>query len=404
MAVFVAVRLVGLDVFEADAFFALAGRFDGEVGAEALLDLACDFPAVAALDPERAAPGFAFACFFGVFFDVACFLAIRNKRSPDRAPVRDWRTFEPPNRTIRGEGRRSRSGNTSRMSLHVIVTAFNPDSALLERAVASALVCDSVERVTIVDDGSAAPVKCPVSDKRVEVVHRQNGGPSAARNTGLDRVRCDYAMMLDDDDELIAEGVAEVVSLATRLGAVGALVGRIEERDDGSVYSRLAPAEWAGKTMPCPGDAFRPIQIFNASGTLISRRAIDLGLRYDETLWVVEDREFIRRLADIGPIAISAGAAVRSGVRPGGVRLTSAANLVKRARGHQAMMSKWLDGESEPHFRVATLWLLNAMSRAGLSRDETFMALHAVARERGWIGPLRRLKFRSRAFFRRPSA
>ncbi|MBX3317121.1 MAG: glycosyltransferase family 2 protein [Phycisphaeraceae bacterium] len=290
------------------------------------------------------------------------------------------------------------------MSLHVIVTAFNPDPALLERAVASALFCDGVERVSIVDDGSAVPVKCPVSDKRVEIVHRQNGGPSAARNTGLDLVRSDHAMMLDDDDELIAEGVAEALSLATRLGAVGALVGRIEARHDGSVCSRLAPAEWAGKSMPRPGDAFRPIQIFNASGTLISRHAIDLGLRYEETLWVVEDREFIRRLAEVGPIAITQGAAVRSGVRPGGVRLTSAANLVKRAKGHASMMSKWLDAESEPHFRDATLWLLNAMSKSGLSRDATFVALYAEALERGWIGPLRRLKLRRRALFRRPSA
>lgn len=290
------------------------------------------------------------------------------------------------------------------MSLHVIIAAYNPDSALLERAVASALFCDGVERVSIVDDGSAVPVKCPVSDTRVEVVHRQNGGPSAARNTGLDRVRCDHALMLDDDDELISEGVAEAVSLATRLGAVGALVGRIEQKDDGSVHSRLPPDEWAGKAMPRPGDAFRPIQIFNASGTLISRRAIDLGLRYDETLWVVEDREFIRRLADLGPIAIAQGAAVRSGIRPGGVRLTSAANLVKRAKGHAAMMSRWLDGESEPHFRDATLWLLNAMSKAGLSRDETFVALQSEAVERDWIGPLRRLKLRSRAVFRRSPA
>lgn len=290
------------------------------------------------------------------------------------------------------------------MSLHVVVTTFNPAPGLLERAVQSAIGCADVVRITIVDDGSAVPVRPPILDDRIEVVRQANAGPAAARNAGLDRANADWAVLLDDDDELIPAGVAEAIALAERVNAVGALVGRLESRADGSAQRREAPPEWAGRTLPRPGDAFRPIQLFNASGTVVSGRALATGIRYDTSLWVVEDREFIRRLADLGPIAVSPGVAVRAGTRPGGERLTSARNLERRAVGHLAIMKRWLDAESEHHLRDATLWLLGAMSKAGLGRADVYRQVLGVARGRRWIGPIRRLKLGARTILRRAPA
>lgn len=336
----------------------------------------------------------------------------RSKTASDGAsPARHWsglagnsgsdpRTYTASPVSLVSSGERK----ARLMSLHVVVTTFNPAPGLLERAARSALACAGVAGVTIVDDGSAVPVEAPVRDDRVEVVRQVNAGPASARNAGLDRVRADWAVMLDDDDELVPEGVAGAIALADRLGAVGALVGRVECLSDGSTRSREAPAEWAGGTLPRPADAFRPIQLFNASGTLVSGRALATGIRYDTSLWVVEDREFIRRLADVGPIAVAPGFAVRAGTRPGGERLTSARNLERRAIGHLAIMGRWLDGESEAHFREATLWLLGAMSKAGMGRGEVYQRIMGVASERGWIGPLRRIKLGARTLFRRASA
>ena len=267
---------------------------------------------------------------------------------------------------------------------------------MLARAVASALECGGVERITVVDDGSARPIEVGHSDPRIEVIRQVNAGPSAARNAGLDRLRSDWAILLDDDDELVAAGMADAVALAGRLGAAGAVVGRASLDEKGRPRERTAPAEWAGRALPRPGDAFRPIQLFNASGTLVARRAIDSGVRFDTTLRIGEDREFIRRLSQVGPIAVVPGVAVRCGCRPGGERLTSPRHLIRRATDHMAIMERWLDEESESHFDAATRWLLRAMSKAGLNREPTYRQLLKIAAGRRWIGPIERLRLAAR--------
>lgn len=282
------------------------------------------------------------------------------------------------------------------MSAHVVITTFEPPVGMLAGAVASALACEGVERVTVVDDGSPRAVDVGHSEPRLEIIRQANAGPSAARNAGLDRVRSDWAILLDDDDELIASGVSDAMGLADRLGAAGAVVGRVSLDQKGRQRERTAPAEWAGRAMPRRGDAFRPIQLFNASGTLVARRAIDSGVRFDSSLRIGEDREFIRRLSEIGPIAVVPGVAVRCGCRPGGERLTSQRHLIRRATDHMAIMERWLDEESEPHFGAATRWLLRAMSKAGLHTEPTYRQLLRFAADRRWIGPIERLRLAAR--------
>lgn len=64
--------------------------------------------------------------------------------------------------------------------------------------------------IILVDDGS--PDKCgeicdriALEDDRIKVIHRENGGLSAARNTGLDHCKGEYVGFVDSDDVIHPE-------------------------------------------------------------------------------------------------------------------------------------------------------------------------------------------------------
>ena len=66
--------------------------------------------------------------------------------------------------------------------------------------------------VILVDDGS--PDRCPQlcddwveRNSRISVIHRENGGLSAARNTGVRAAKGDYLYFLDSDDELTPDAL-----------------------------------------------------------------------------------------------------------------------------------------------------------------------------------------------------
>lgn len=64
----------------------------------------------------------------------------------------------------------------------------------------------------LVDDGS--PDRCPelcdkwaATDERIKVIHKQNGGVSSARNSGLDIASGEYICFVDSDDTLPVNGL-----------------------------------------------------------------------------------------------------------------------------------------------------------------------------------------------------
>ena len=105
-------------------------------------------------------------------------------------------------------------------TLSVIVPVFN-SADTLERCVSSILSqqVDGLELI-LVDDGStdSSPALCDRlsgADDRVRVIHRANGGLSAARNTGIDAATGTWIAFADSDDELVPDTLSANLELAT---------------------------------------------------------------------------------------------------------------------------------------------------------------------------------------------
>ncbi|MEZ5048752.1 MAG: glycosyltransferase family 2 protein [Saprospiraceae bacterium] len=90
------------------------------------------------------------------------------------------------------------------MQISIIIPVFNA-SQFIEEAVNSALLQTQTAEIILVDDGSSdgSFEICESLSSKHEKVHfffhpnRENKGPSASRNLGMENVRYDYFSFLD---------------------------------------------------------------------------------------------------------------------------------------------------------------------------------------------------------------
>ncbi|HEV7527166.1 MAG TPA: glycosyltransferase family 2 protein [Acidimicrobiia bacterium] len=134
----------------------------------------------------------------------------------------------------------------------VVIPTFGRPAFLAE-AIASVLgqTFDDFECI-VVDDASPEPASLP-ADPRLRLVRReQNGGPPAARNTGIDAAKGRYVAFLDDDDVWASERLSDALDAHQRapvavcwqstLGVQAPATGRVLEGDvSDSVLDGIIP-------------------------------------------------------------------------------------------------------------------------------------------------------------------
>lgn len=164
------------------------------------------------------------------------------------------------------------------MKLSIIIPAYNAEpyiDKLIERL--EPQITKNVE-VIVVDDGSKKPYKGP---KWVKVIRQENGGASAARNTGLDHAKGDYIAFIDADDLVTEDYIQQV----------------FDKLNEGCDYIYLSwqttGSGWQAKViLQRPEDKFPPdnLCVWNR----IYRRDMIGDTRFNTKKKVAEDAEFLR--------------------------------------------------------------------------------------------------------------
>ena len=189
-----------------------------------------------------------------------------------------------------------------------VVLATYDRCACLPRAIASVLAQGQGGRgasfeLIIVDDASrdgTADYLATLADPRIRIIRAErNGGPSAARNSGLAAARADIVAFLDSDDAYLPQRLgAPLAAFAADPGLVCTLSSAIRHDRDGTREARIPAAklaraafQWA---MTCD---LVPVEA--TSITVRRREALAAG-GFCERLRLAEDREFLIRLAQSG--------------------------------------------------------------------------------------------------------
>ena len=112
----------------------------------------------------------------------------------------------------------------SNILLSVVIPVYNVEK-YLQQCVDSIInqLTDECE-IILVDDGSPDGSgeicdRYANKDSRINVIHQQNGGLAAARNTGLDYARGEYVAFVDSDDYLDGHCIAKILSWISSGGA-----------------------------------------------------------------------------------------------------------------------------------------------------------------------------------------
>ncbi|WP_395698176.1 glycosyltransferase family 2 protein [Methylocella sp.] len=181
--------------------------------------------------------------------------------------------------------------------LSIVIPAYNVE-AYIEDAVRSALGQTFRDlEVIVVDDGSTdrtPDVLSAIDDPRLRVVRQENGGLSAARNTGIRSARGEFIGLLDGDDIWLRQKAALQLAVMMADPSIGLTFSHSEYLTERG--ARTGRVLLAGKAHPSLHDMIRRNHLGNGS-TVIARRACfdDAGLFMTE-LRSCEDYEMWRRI------------------------------------------------------------------------------------------------------------
>ena len=174
------------------------------------------------------------------------------------------------------------------LPVSVIIPVFNGERFLAE-AIESVLAQDyDPLEIIIIDDGSTdnTPRIAAGYADRIRYVRQKNGGPAAARNTGLLHSHGGAVSFLDADD-LWTPGklMSQVANLSER-ASVDIVLGHLQR------------IKWArAQEFECHGT---PELSLNLGASLIRRQAFDVVGTFDESLRLADDWDWYMRARELG--------------------------------------------------------------------------------------------------------
>jgi glycosyltransferase involved in cell wall biosynthesis len=185
--------------------------------------------------------------------------------------------------------------------LSIVIPAYNV-SHYIEAAVVSALGQTFTDlEVIVVDDGSTDEtpsvlqnISKKYADPRLRIIRQDNGGLSAARNTGIRNARGAFIGLLDADDLWLLRKAALQIAMMKRDPTIGVSFSHSEYLTESGI--RTGSILLAGKPAPSLHDMIRRNHVGNGSTAIVRRDCFESAGLFRTELRSCEDYEMWCRI------------------------------------------------------------------------------------------------------------
>jgi glycosyltransferase involved in cell wall biosynthesis len=184
----------------------------------------------------------------------------------------------------------------------VVIPAYNR-AKIIDRTLKSVLAQTFEDfECLVIDDGSKdsaelAKLVASYGDSRLKYFRQENGGASAARNTGASLASGRYVVYLDSDDLFLPEKLAETEKVLRVTPDIGVYSLSYVDRGVGRYWLRPDRAILPDEDM---GDYLFIHNQFIPTSTLVVPRTMATEVQFDTELRHVEDPDFCYRLYRAG--------------------------------------------------------------------------------------------------------
>lgn len=180
--------------------------------------------------------------------------------------------------------------------ISVIIPVYNSEEFLSECI--NSILSQSFKNfeIILINDGSSDSSgkicdSYAISDSRVRVYHKVNGGVSSARNLGLSKAKGNYICFIDADDWIESDCFSESMKAAKEFGSDIIQYGYLEHHSNGNHKLIVPPVRWN----------FNKIDFYHQSGSyqsavwgfIIKKTIIENNLAFPDKIKYGEDQEFI---------------------------------------------------------------------------------------------------------------
>lgn len=184
--------------------------------------------------------------------------------------------------------------------ISVIITAYNSKeyvTAAIESAIQQTY--ENIE-ILVIDDGSTDNTETIINRfmPKVRYVKQENGGPSSARNLGIEKSSGEFLAFLDADDVWMPEKLHEQAAVLRKYESIGMVTcGRIHMDQRGVLVDSFVPSVNGLSSNSLIEALAIGNTIGGASAALIKRSVFDACGIFDRNLRVSEDTDMWIRIA-----------------------------------------------------------------------------------------------------------